>query len=74
MKSFDKAAILPLGRRVLAIEADAVSALQERIDDTFVHACQICLDCEGRIVVTGIGATGMMDDLRLVKVRNVSFC
>ncbi|MGW8368671.1 MAG: KpsF/GutQ family sugar-phosphate isomerase [Gammaproteobacteria bacterium] len=58
MKSFDKAAILPLGRRVLAIEADAVSALQERIDDTFVHACQICLDCEGRIVVTGMGKSG----------------
>ncbi len=58
MKTFDKEAILPLGRRVLAIEADAVRALQSRIDDTFADACQLCLDCLGRIVVTGMGKSG----------------
>ncbi len=58
MKTFDKEAILPLARQVLAIEADAVSALQSRIDDTFADACQLCLDCRGRIVVTGMGKSG----------------
>jgi len=58
MKTFDKEAILPLARQVLAIEADAVRALQSRIDDTFADACQLCLDCRGRIVVTGMGKSG----------------
>ena len=58
MKTFDKEAILPLGRQVIAIEANAVHALQSRIDDTFADACQLCLDCLGRIVVTGMGKSG----------------
>lgn len=47
-----------LGIAVLKTEADAIAALIERIDDSFRQACQMILDCDGRIVVTGMGKSG----------------
>lgn len=47
-----------LASRVLAIEAEAVAKLIDRIDDRFVHACRLMLACQGRIVVLGIGKSG----------------
>ena len=49
---------LEQAQRVLRIEADAVQALAARIDDHFEAACQLCLACRGRIVVTGMGKSG----------------
>lgn len=50
--------ITALARTVLEIEAQAIAALAERIDDAFVKACRTILACEGRVVVTGIGKSG----------------
>lgn len=50
--------IVSLGRRVLQIEADAINSLMPRIAEGFLRACEICLECEGRIVVTGMGKSG----------------
>ena len=47
-----------LARQILVIEAEAVSRLAARIDDQFVHACRLMLNCQGRIVVLGIGKSG----------------
>ena len=47
-----------LGIAVLKTEAAAISALIERIDQRFHDACQMILDCQGRIVVTGMGKSG----------------
>ena len=47
-----------LGREVLDIEAEAVLALRERIGPEFIAACRFCLDCQGRVVVTGMGKSG----------------
>ncbi len=47
-----------LGQAVVDTEAEAVRALRPRIDDSFVRACQYMLDCEGRIVVLGMGKSG----------------
>jgi arabinose-5-phosphate isomerase len=47
-----------LASRVLAIEAEAITQLVARIDDRFVRACRLMLDCRGRIVVLGIGKSG----------------
>ncbi len=47
-----------LADAVLRIEADAVSALRLRLDDKFTQACQLLLDCEGRVIVTGLGKSG----------------
>ncbi|CAA0081333.1 Arabinose 5-phosphate isomerase KdsD [BD1-7 clade bacterium] len=44
--------------RTLDIEINAVSALKDRIDASFSHACDIMLQCKGRIVVTGMGKSG----------------
>ena len=46
------------GRRVLEIEAAAVASLVSRLDVSFDRACQLCLDCRGRVVVTGMGKSG----------------
>lgn len=47
-----------LANHVIAIEAEAVAQLANRIDDRFVHACRLMLACQGRIVVLGIGKSG----------------
>ena len=54
----DKAAILKLGRAVIETEARAVDSLLDRIDADFARACQLILDCSGRIVVIGVGKSG----------------
>lgn len=54
----DDKALLDLGARVLDIEARAVSALRERLDERFTAACRLCAAVEGRVVVTGMGKSG----------------
>ena len=47
-----------LGLAVLETESAAVNALKSRIDEDFVRACHYMLDCEGRVVVIGMGKSG----------------
>ncbi|MET0023699.1 MAG: KpsF/GutQ family sugar-phosphate isomerase [Sedimenticola sp.] len=47
-----------LGLAVINNEAEAVSSLAERINGDFAQACFYMLNCEGRIVVTGMGKSG----------------
>jgi arabinose-5-phosphate isomerase len=54
----DAQQVRTLAREVLAIEAAAVGALAERVDDGFVRAVEVCLACRGRIVVLGMGKSG----------------
>ena len=49
---------LELARRVLAIEADAVRALIDRLDERFLAAVSLILACKGRVIVSGIGKSG----------------
>ena len=63
LKSFDAAQaqrVLALGRETLAIEADAIGALQARLgeDDSFVRAVALMFGCGGRVVVSGMGKSG----------------
>lgn len=51
---------LSLARRVLEIEAEAIARLVERLDDNFERAVTLVNDCEGRIVVTGMGKSGIV--------------
>ena len=50
--------LIAAARRALSIEARAVQALIERLDEHFAAACRLCLECRGRVVVTGIGKSG----------------
>ncbi len=43
---------------VLQTEARAIDDLVQRIDDAFVAACQRMLDCQGHLIVTGMGKSG----------------
>lgn len=52
------ASLIAEARRVLRIEAASVAALEDRIDERFVRACQIVADASGRTVVCGIGKSG----------------
>ena len=49
---------LNLGRQVLDIEAAAVQALSARLDENFLHALDVILNCEGRVIVSGMGKSG----------------
>jgi arabinose-5-phosphate isomerase len=55
---FDSQRILNRGRAVLSTEADAVSALIPRLGEAFTDACQLILECKGRLVVSGMGKSG----------------
>jgi len=50
--------LLALAAGVLEIESRAVDQLKSRLDDSFIAACQLCLDTDGRVVVTGMGKSG----------------
>lgn len=52
--------MLEIARRVLQIEADAVYALKERLNGDFVKAIEILLACQGKVVVTGMGKSGLI--------------
>jgi arabinose-5-phosphate isomerase len=54
----DTSLLIARGRRVLSTEAAAVAALEARLDESFVKACDLLLACTGRIVVTGMGKSG----------------
>jgi len=49
---------LVLAREVINIEAAAVQALSQRVDDHFLRALNIILSCEGRVIVSGMGKSG----------------
>jgi arabinose-5-phosphate isomerase len=52
--------LLATGRDVLRLEAAAVAALEARLDADFVGACQLLLNGPGRIVVSGMGKSGII--------------
>ena len=49
-----------LARKVLQTEAEAILALVERLDDRFEKGVSILLDCRGRVIVTGMGKSGII--------------
>ena len=55
---FTDQALVDLGRQALDIEIDGLRAQVPRLGAEFARACRICLNCRGRIVVTGMGKSG----------------
>jgi arabinose-5-phosphate isomerase len=49
-----------LALRVLSIESRAVADLAQRIDERFEHAVALLVGCRGRVVVTGMGKSGII--------------
>jgi arabinose-5-phosphate isomerase len=54
----DKENLTKQARRVLEIEARAIGDLVSRVGDDFARACELCMHCSGRVVVTGMGKSG----------------
>ena len=58
--STDTAAALDLARKVLRTEAAAILGLVDRIDGEFERAVQLLFECRGRVIVTGMGKSGII--------------
>ena len=56
----DEGRALELGRQVLEQEAAAVAAAGQRLDGRFAAAVNLLLGCRGRIVVSGVGKSGVI--------------
>jgi arabinose-5-phosphate isomerase len=55
---FTDEGLAELGRQALSIEIDGLRAQVPRLGADFARACRICLNCRGRVVVTGMGKSG----------------
>ncbi len=54
----DTGSLVATGRRVFAVEAQALEAVGARIGEVFADACRRMLACTGRVVCTGMGKSG----------------
>ncbi|MBT8385785.1 MAG: KpsF/GutQ family sugar-phosphate isomerase [Ignavibacteria bacterium] len=52
--------IIANGKKVIRIEAEAVSNLEKSIDENFVKAVEAIYNCNGRVVLTGVGKSGLV--------------
>ena len=48
------------GKKVIRIQAKSVAALENRIDANFARATDLILACKGRVIVTGVGKSGII--------------
>jgi arabinose-5-phosphate isomerase len=56
----NKAVILQRAKEVLNIEARGIVSLMDRLDDNFIQAVELLYDCRGKVVVTGLGKSGLI--------------
>ena len=59
MTNFDYIAV---AKKVLEIESKALTKQIDQIDQTFVDACELCLECSGKLIVMGLGKSGHIAD------------
>lgn len=52
--------ILEQAKEVIRIEAESISALCDRLDDNFEKAVDTILGCKGRVIVAGMGKSGLI--------------
>ncbi|MDO9630761.1 MAG: SIS domain-containing protein, partial [Humidesulfovibrio sp.] len=51
---------LELAREVLDIEMEGLAAVRDQLDGGFTEALELLASCKGRVVVTGIGKSGLV--------------
>ena len=54
------ASALELARKVLQTEAGAILGLVDRLDERFERAVTLLFECRGRVIVTGMGKSGII--------------
>jgi arabinose-5-phosphate isomerase len=52
--------LLKLAKEVLAIEAEGISGLISKLDHNFIRAVEVILKAAGRIIITGVGKSGIV--------------
>ena len=52
--------IIEKGQRVVKIECNAIQSLIEKVDENFVKAVQLISNCKGRVIISGIGKSGII--------------
>jgi len=52
--------IVKEAKRVLNVEAQSILNLVERIDDNFLRAVELLYDCKGKVVLMGMGKSGLV--------------
>ena len=52
--------VLKRAANVLRIEADGIASMIGRLDENFLRALQLLADCSGKVVVTGMGKSGLI--------------
>ena len=52
--------MLNSAKKTFEIEASAILKLREKLDENFIKAVNIILSCEGKVIVTGIGKSGLV--------------
>ncbi|MEE8075333.1 MAG: KpsF/GutQ family sugar-phosphate isomerase [Candidatus Binatia bacterium] len=55
-----RATMLKRARKVLGIEASGILSLRDRLDESFIRAVDLLYSCEGKVVVTGLGKSGLI--------------
>ncbi|HFB83178.1 MAG TPA: SIS domain-containing protein, partial [Thermodesulfatator sp.] len=55
-----KGEILAKAKEVLAIEIEGLATIREKLGDEFVRAVEIILRAPGRVVITGMGKSGLI--------------
>ncbi len=50
--------LIKSGHRVMSVEIQALQAVQARIGADFAAACRLLLQCQGRVICTGMGKSG----------------
>lgn len=67
---------LQIARETLSVESQALTQLSQRLDDEFSQVVDLILACEGRLVIGGIGKSGLIGKkwsrLLLLQERQVS--
>ncbi|MDM7958649.1 MAG: KpsF/GutQ family sugar-phosphate isomerase [Synechococcus sp. WH 8007] len=56
----NRVAMLATAKRVLQLESEAIAAAVDRLDQRFAEAVQLILSCEGRVIVSGMGKSGLV--------------
>ncbi|MGH7703391.1 MAG: SIS domain-containing protein, partial [Gemmatimonadales bacterium] len=60
MPPSDPAALVEAGRRVLRLEAGELAGAADRLDDAFSRAIRLLADARGRVIVSGMGKSGLI--------------
>lgn len=60
MTAIATSAALERGRRVLQMERDALAEAERRLGDAFVHAVELIAGARGRVIVAGVGKSGLI--------------